>query len=114
MKEKVGNSIVSLCRECTQNATEKWEGWPPKPFWPVSKKKDTEIPRLHIVNNDICDQCGSSELISSDQVVYRNIHYPGNSGLPDIFKMLILEREHPDYEFCTKWSLPYTFKQNLQ
>lgn len=88
---------VRFCAPCATTALSQWRGWPLKNPIPI-------LPR-HI--SGTCPDCGSTDGLNPDWIVFQNIHGPGNSGLPDEFALRIEPPESDSYAFLRKFGLPY-------
>jgi hypothetical protein len=77
-----------------------WKGWP---------HKNLPIPYLMPLLADSCDNCGSTQTLSSDRIFWFNVHERHNSGLPNYWLLKI------DAElWYANWGRPYKGETTCQ
>jgi hypothetical protein len=94
---------MRLCRPCAEWAFACWRGW--CSVGTEAWKEKPDLPAVPTMDDGRCSRCGGSDGLNLDQVFYRNVHGPHNTGLPDYFELVIME--HDEFN-ARRWGRPYS------
>ena len=83
------------CKTCGEMILKQWKGWPHKDVIPL-------LPRLI---DGACENCGSTQGLNSDEIVWFNCHGAYTTGLPDYWLLEI-------NSFGNWWGRPYLSESN--
>ena len=81
---------LRFCLECAKRGLSDWKGWPHK----------VPVPPLTKLDNDVCKECGCSDVLESSRIGWLNVHGPFSTGLPDYWVLTI--NGHRNF-----WGYPY-------
>ncbi|NBX75495.1 MAG: hypothetical protein EBQ92_02995 [Proteobacteria bacterium] len=80
-----------FCKKCTFEKIASWQGWPLR----------DKVPYIPVCQTNFCPDCGGTERIESSKIGWVNIHGAYSTGLPDYWRLKILN------EGDKHWGFPY-------